>query len=429
MRLLYSSLLIPIAIGISSFAFAQTWEPLGTGITSWDTNELPVYTLCEYNGKLYAGGTFHNAGKLKTNYIASWDGKQWDTLSIGTNGIVTAMAVYKNALCVGGGFSKAGRKKANNVAEWVDTTRTIPAWHILGNGIAPMGGLDDKSKPDLSLYGYVIYALTGYKEELYATGNFTESGDGTRKNFIAKWNGYKWNKVGKPLYRNGIDYNGADSVGGGVGDDYSIAASAVLGNELYVSLGNNSTVPRIEKNNIYKWDGNKWQAAATGLTNMNKVVEDARIYTMAVYDSELYVAGSIALADGKRAHNIAKWDGKSWSVLGDGMGSTVREMVPFDGTVRSMVVYNGKLYVGGVFDSAGGKPAKSIACWDGHNWSAVGAGLSTGKYPSVANVNALCVYKGELYAGGSFTSSGGKTVMNIARLNLNGTKSSTKSKK
>ena len=186
MRLLYSALFILS----SSFAFAQTWEPVGPGITSWDTNELPVYTLCEYNVKLYAGGTFHSAGKLKTNYVASWDGKNWDTLSIGTNGIVTAMTVYKNALCVGGGFNKAGRKRANNVAEWVDTTRTVPAWHVLGKGISRMDFYDDKGKPVYNILDHVIASLTEYKEELYACGNFSYTGDGLRANFISKWNGY-----------------------------------------------------------------------------------------------------------------------------------------------------------------------------------------------------------------------------------------------
>ena len=111
---------------------------------------------------------------------------------------------------------------------------------------------------------------------------------------------------------------------------------------------------------------------------------------------------------------------QTWTKMGNGMNYQV----------NVFTVFNGNVIAGGDFDSAGGKPAKSIACWDGHNWSAVGAGLSTGKYPSVANVSALCVYKGELYAAGSFTSSGGKTVMNIARLNLSGIKPiSTKSKK
>src|SRR5579872_6509144 len=78
----------------SSFAFSQTWEPVGGGIQGGDSNiAAPVFTLCEYNGKLYAAGLITKAGSMLVNNMASWDGKHWDSLGKGVNGVVKAMCV------------------------------------------------------------------------------------------------------------------------------------------------------------------------------------------------------------------------------------------------------------------------------------------------------------------------------------------------
>ncbi|HXB13565.1 MAG TPA: delta-60 repeat domain-containing protein, partial [Bacteroidia bacterium] len=143
-------------------------------------------------------------------------------------------------------------------------------------------------------------------------------------------------------------------------------------------------------------------------------------YCLAVYDSTLYMSGFITENPNKIHMAFAKWDGKNWSIVAELKGT---------GIINAMAVFKGNLYLGGKFDDINGKPAHNIAVWDSKTFEPVGDGF-TGKGLNSGSVHALCVYKGELYAAGSFTSSGGKTVMNIARLNLNGTKpSSTKSRK
>ena len=67
-------------------------------------------------------------------------------------------------------------------------------------------------------------------------------------------------------------------------------------------------------------------------------------------------------AGGVRVNHIAKWDGSSWSALGQGVDGMVHALV-FDST--------GNLYVGGNFTEAGG--LDNIAKWgDGSSWSALG---------------------------------------------------------
>ncbi len=95
--------------------------------------------------------------------------------------------------------------------------------------------------------------------------------------------------------------------------------------------------------------------------------------------------------------------GQIWSPVGTGV----------DSFVQSSVIFNGNLYIGGKFSTAGGNPANEIAMWDGTTWTALGTGMggSIG-----GGVLALAVYNGELYAGGLFTTAGGVAVNNIAEV-------------
>lgn len=127
---------------------------------------------------------------------------------------------------------------------------------------------------------------------------------------------------------------------------------------------------------------------------------EPRVQAMAVYDDghgpALYVGGHFERAGSISARNIAKWDGSKWSqvggVGGDGGGT--------NGDIQTMVVYNGALYVGGWFTSAGSLPVRRLAKWNGVSWSDVGGGV-TGNI-SNNSVYALAVNGSDLYVGGSF---------------------------
>src|SRR5690349_18157367 len=97
---------------------------------------------------------------------------------------------------------------------------------------------------------------------------------------------------------------------------------------------------------------------------------------MAVYNGELIAGGFIA-----GSGHIAHWNGTIWQPLGLGL----------DASVSSLVVYDGKLIVGGDFNQAGGLSAHAIARWDGANWRSVGDGM-TAAWGSYAWVAALVEY-------------------------------------
>jgi hypothetical protein len=119
---------------------------------------------------------------------------------------------------------------------------------------------------------------------------------------------------------------------------------------------------------------------------------------LAVFDDEkgsaLYAGGYFTTAGDAPARAIAKWDGTTWSSLGEGMGGSVRSLAVFDdGTGPA-------LYAAGFFLTAGGIPTNRIAKWDGTSWSALGNGLD---WP----VHALVAFDdgtgNALFAGGGWT--------------------------
>jgi hypothetical protein len=123
------------------------------------------------------------------------------------------------------------------------------------------------------------------------------------------------------------------------------------------------------------------------------------IYALAVYEGDLYAGGTFTSAGGQTVNHIARWGGESWNAVGGGV----------NGIVRTMLVHDGSLYVGGHFSSADDQTANHIARWDGEHWHAVGDGFNNA-------VMTMAVHDGALVAGGMFTHSGEMEVNFIALL-------------
>ncbi len=243
-------------------------------------------------------------------------------------------------------------------------------WSTYGTGFGPVG------------YGQVN-GMANYNGNLYVTGQFLTAGNDSAFN-IAQWNGTVW-----------------DSVGGGInGGGYSLCeynGNLVLGG-LFTTAGRHAA------NNIAQWNGTSWSALGSGINSSNSAVS-----SLCVFNGNLYAGGEFVMAGGHPIHNIAEWNGVSWSTLGTGITDSSAY-----GLVESLAVYNGELYAAGYFDTAGGVPVNNIAKWNGSSWSAVGAGV-TG-YGGQAIIYSLCVYEGNLYAGGVFDTAGGIPANYIANV-------------
>ncbi len=357
----------------------QTWSALPSEIdVGWSIQALAVFDDGSGGGPaLYAGGEFWEAAGLDMHCVARWDGQAWSGLGTGPGGYVRTLAVFDDGagggpvLYVGGSFKSAGGQLANRIAKWDGQ-----GWSALGSGVEgqvyTLGAFDDGS---------------GLGPALYAGGTFTIAG-GLSANHIARWDGQSWSALGS-----GMEVP-SDSVRAlAVFDDGSGAGPALYAGGHFSSAGGQIV------NHIAKWDGQTWSALGSGVGGLST----AYVLALAVFDvgsgggPALYAAGIFSSAGGQSANQIAKWDGQSWSPLGQGLSGQVDALAVFDDGLGA----GSALYAAGGFNKAGGQPANSIAKWDGQSWSAL-SGLS-------AEVWALAVFDDDagagpaLYAGGDFS--------------------------
>lgn len=199
----------------------STWNSVGTGVGGIDFPS--VLALAVYNGELYVGGSFTEAGGISANNIARWNGTNWNSAgkgsSNGVNGAVNTLAVYNSELYVGGDFRKAGGNSANRIARWDGTN-----WNSVGTGAD--NGVSGGSDP-------FVRVLAVHNGELYVGGSFTAVGSMNASN-IARWDGTSWNSVGTGS-DNGVDnivsafagYNSGFYIGGFFTQAGSVNASRI----------------------------------------------------------------------------------------------------------------------------------------------------------------------------------------------------------
>ncbi|MFH1756035.1 MAG: hypothetical protein ABIA59_10085, partial [Candidatus Latescibacterota bacterium] len=99
-----------------------SWSNLGGGITGIHTNP-PVLGIEIIGDSIYAGGAFDLAGGITVNSIAMWDGSSWSSVggglgALGIAPIVMAMEIWNGYLYIGGSFNEAGGVPVNNFAKW-----------------------------------------------------------------------------------------------------------------------------------------------------------------------------------------------------------------------------------------------------------------------------------------------------------------------
>lgn len=149
------------------------WQPVGR----FDLGG-PVYALAEFQGELYAGGSFSNQDPFMSN-IAKWDGNVWTPVGAGMDNPVYCLTVFDDgsgpALYAGGSFTGSGPQPLSGVARWD------------GSNWSPVGFIDSGGTV-LTLHG--VQYLTG--PILYAGGAFSVAGS----SHIAQWKNSAW----QPMY-------------------------------------------------------------------------------------------------------------------------------------------------------------------------------------------------------------------------------------
>jgi hypothetical protein len=145
-----------------------------------------------------------------------------------------------------------------------------------------------------------------------------------------------------------------------------------------------------------------WKSLNTGIPGAS-----SQVFAQTVDgNGNVYVGGDFSFIGTVQANFVAKWNGSVWSPLGSGMAGR-------GGGQKGPRVYclacdnRGNVYAGGDFTTAGEVTARSIAVWNGITWSALGSGIN-------GSVYALAVNGTNVYVGGYFSHAGGVPAAAIA---------------
>lgn len=396
-----------------------------------------VNTIAALKSKIFIGGNFSSVGSVSASGIARWDGANWSSLGNGVNGFVNAIGVMGDTLFVGGSFSMAGDSGAKNIARWEeDSIRWTPVTGVyqLWDSIAPF-------REDDGVNG-IVRSIVVSGRKVYVSGTFQSVFPGQYTlnrvycGYVAVWNelpesniwwqtlGYG-SRAGTDGFVNAIALKGDDVFVAGSfttagGEPSARVARYSAGRWFPFNNNSNGTVTTIARFGEDIYASGKFRAGATGnpldvniaaldgnvWSNLSGTVTGP-VYSMIGHGDDLYIAGSFRSGNGLAANNIVRWNKTSnaWSLLGTGVNA------PTIAFISSMVIKDDKLYVGGLFDTAGTTLAQNVAVWDLTNktWSKLGTGID-GVVLSLTMDDA-----GTLYAGGRFLRAGGQPASNVAR--------------
>jgi len=294
-----------------------------------------------------------------------------------TSGFVGAFGVWDDgngeAIFAGGSFENIAGTGAELFARYDPRTGT---WS------RPAGGLD----PGFT-NGFV--EGTAVFQDKLVVGGFFNNADGVPDTqSIAAWDGTEWSSLGGMLVS-------PEAVWG------LTVADLGAGERLY-AVGSFESMGGVSGKGVAAYDGKAWSAVGSGIGIDGSFSPFAQS-AIAFDDGSgmaLYICGRFQSVDGVSAASIARFDGESWSRLGDGITSTnslfgMEDMAIFDDGSGPA------LYVSGFSHRINGQGNDSfqVLRWDGQEWSGVGQNIGTGR---ITQIEAFDDGSGEtLYIGGT----------------------------
>lgn len=210
-------------------------------------------------------------------------------------------------------------------------------------------------------------------------GQIYVSGERIDARYFARWDGAKWISLGHglPNWNNALTVDSA-------GQLYALAAQG--------------------ETEIMQWDGASWKningnlSAVVDALQAGRVSGNFNLREVAVdREDQLYVSGSFPYQsadspDERSMGFVAKWDGDTWLVLGQGLDRV--------NLLELAVSAAGRVYVAGENQSPGGESCY-LAQWEGKTWTQISMSKLGSKLDNIGC--GLAVDKSErLYVSGRF---------------------------
>lgn len=373
------------------------WQAVGEGIGGGADPAVQAVATWDADGDgplgpvLVVAGRFSTAGGTAAGNIAVWDGAEWRPLGGGLDGDVYGLSTYDAdgpgprapALIAGGDFSTSSGMTVNHVSLWDGET-----WRAIGQGT-----------------NGTVFALTSWDPDddgpapprIVAAGYF-DSVDGFPASNIAAWDGMSWSPMGGGLNNIVRGLVAWDSDGSGPLKSRLVAGGAF------------SLPGEVATRHVAQWDGMTWQAMGPGLSLPVGALSTWDPDGPGSMDAQLLAAGGYP---GSAFGRVDRWDGAGWRTAGSSFAGSVNAMTSWDADDAGPLPP--EIAVGGRFDRLGGLAAKHVALWNGRAWRLVESGLDR-------TVLALTTWDPDgsgpvaeqLVAGGLFSTAGGGAAASIA---------------
>lgn len=152
--------------------------------------------------------------------------------------------------------------------------------------------------------------------------------------------------------------------------------------------GSFQSVGGINTSCLATWDGTHWDSLP--VRAFRPLDYSGSIYGLTKHNNKLYIYGVFDTIQGQPANGIATYDGVSYQPVS----------VPLmpQAFITNMLLYNGELYISGVFSYTAQIGNRHILKFDGTNWGDVGGGIKG----SISSISSMVIYNNELYVGGFF---------------------------
>lgn len=329
--------------GIPSADRIATWNGSSWGAVSSSASQITnggVLDIAVSAGKVYAGGSFTNAGgDANADFLAVWDGASWKPFCTASgpafDGNVHSLQIIGQTLYVGGAFQDGAGFASADYLLACDLATGAPRTTVL-----------DPTHP----FAGTVLALTADEDgTLYAGGGFTNLENIPAADNVAYLpSGGTWQPMGA----------GAGPCSCAV--TTFVRGLTAVGTDVYAGTDANDVAGIPQADHVARWDGSTWSAVGTGSGGANGwFPTTASIEDLAGTGSNLFVTGTFQNADGDaRADNVAFFDGTAWHPLGsNGAGDG-----PWINTGHALAIVDRQLYAAGSFTSAGGdNQARSVA--------------------------------------------------------------------
>ncbi|HTN16856.1 MAG TPA: T9SS type A sorting domain-containing protein [Chitinophagaceae bacterium] len=275
-----------------------TWHNMGNGVNG------KVNAITKFDNKIFAAGSFDEAGGKMAGNVAYWDGSVWTAAGC-VDGTVHDLLVFEGKLYACGEFTDCSGGSGGNFAQWDGT-----AWTIIP-GITGRINTLEQNGSSIVLGGAFTYGPVTNVVQWNASSSFTLFLNGIR------------NEVMDFELHKGTLYAACKRAG---------------------EADTNAILLRLIAGTWEQGFSSKYEAEA-----FNSKGGGAALLTLCAEKTSLNIGGSFFHSGFTSAQNCYSMGGTSnWSVV--------------DSTVNKMVLFKGELYLGGVFTN-GSEYSESSGEW------------------------------------------------------------------